>query len=182
MKRLIHNTRLHFIVLAVSLLITTTILGLSAYLNDQDEFSTSFTVVSKDDFQIVINGQMHNNEVVFAGSTLPINPTISHIGDAYPAYVFAQIDVDENTFDFDDNGINTDWTLLDGTENVYYYGTSEGLVPFTSSDSSTLFGSVIVREDAASVDAQITVTVYAIQTMGYSASNPQAVWGDAYVN
>lgn len=182
MKKIIHNTRLHLIILAVSLLITTTVLGLSAYLNDQDEFSTSFTVVSKDDFQIVINGQMHNNEVVFAGSSLAINPTISHIGDAYPAYVFAEIDVDENMFDFDDNGINTDWTLLDGTDNVYYYGTSENLVPFTSSDSSTLFNSVIVRDDAASVDAQIAVTVYAIQTMGYNASNPQAVWGDAYVN
>ena len=182
MKKIMKNTRLQFLVLAVSLLITTTVLGLSAYLNDQDEFSTSFTVVSKDDFQIVINGQMHNNEVVFAGSNLAINPTISHIGDAYPAYVFAQIDVDENTFDFDDDGINTDWTLLDGTANVYYYGTSEGLVPFTSSDSSTLFGSVIVRDDAASVDAQIAVTVYAIQTIGYENASPTAVWGDAYVN
>lgn len=178
MKKLL-NTRLHLIVLAVSLLVTTTILGLSAQLNDQDEFSTSFTVVSKDDFQINITGEKYNDQVVFAGTTLPINPTITHIGDAYPAFVFAEIELDNNTFELDGNGINSDWTQLDGTDNVWYYGTDEGLTPFTSTDSSTLFNSVIVRDDAASVDAEIAITVYAIQTIDYDASDVQHVWGDA---
>lgn len=81
MKKIIKNTRLQLIVLAISLLITTTVLGLSAYLNDQDEFSMSFTVISKDDFQIVINGHMYNNEVVFAGSTFPDHPyNLTHRG------------------------------------------------------------------------------------------------------
>lgn len=160
-------------------LITTTILGLSAQLNDQDEFSTSFKVVSKDDFQIVINGEKYNDQVVFAGTTLPINPTITHIGDAYPAFVFAEIELDDSTFQLDDNGISSDWKPLDGTDNVWYYGTDEGLVPFTSSDSSTLFESVIVRDDAASTDAEIAITVYAIQTIDHDPTSPTAVWGDA---
>lgn len=178
MKKLL-NTRLHLIVLAISLLITTTILGLSAQLNDQDEFSTSFKVVSKDDFQINITGEKYNDQVVFAGTTLPINPTITHIGDAYPAFVFVEIELDESTFQLDDNGINSDWKPLDGTDTVWYYGTDEGLVPFTSSDSSTLFESVIVRDDAASTDAEIAITVYAVQTIDHDPTSPTAVWGDA---
>lgn len=183
MKKLLNNTRFHLVTLAISLLITTTVLGLSAFLHDDADFSTTFTVVSKDDFKINITGQRHDNEVIFAGSSLDISPTITHTGDAYPAYVFAMVDIDTDTFEPDDDGMNSDWTLLEGTNNVYYYGTSEGLVPFTSSDSSTLFNSVIVRDDiSASGTAEIAVTVYAIQTMGYDASNPANVWGDAYVN
>lgn len=173
------NTRLHLIVLALSLLVTTTVLGLSAQLNDQDEFSTSFKVVSKGDFQISIIGEKYNDQVIFAGTTLPINPTITHVGDAYPAYVFAEIELDENTFTLDDDGMNSDWTLLDGTGNIYYYGTDEGLTPFKSTDTSTLFGSVVVRDDAASTDASIGITVYAIQTIGYNAADIHRIWGDA---
>lgn len=182
MKKILLNPRFHLVLLAVSLLITTAILGLSAYLFDQDEFSTTFTVVSKDDFQVAVTGQMHNDEVVFAGSQLDVNPTVTHIGDAYPAYVFAQIDLDEDTFAYDGDGINSEWCLLDGTDNVYFYGTDEdGLTPFTSTDSSTLFHSVIVHDDADSDDAaSIAVTVYAIQTVGYDATDPQSVWSDAY--
>lgn len=183
MKKIITNTRLHLVTLAVSLLITTTVLGLSAFLHDDADFSTTFTVVSKDVFKINITGQRHDNEVIFAGSSLDNSPTITHTGDAYPAYVFAMVDIDTNTFEPDDDGMNSDWTLLDGTENVWYYGTDEGLVPFTSSDSSTLFNSVIVRDDASTNNsAKIAVTVYAIQTMGYDASSPSDVWSDAYVN
>ena len=120
---------------------------------------------------------------LFAGSPLAINPTITHIGEAYPAYVFAQVEIDWDTFEPDDDGFSSDWTLLEGTENVYYYGDDNGLKAFTSSDSSTLFNSVIVRDGASTNNsAQIAVTVYAIQTMGYNAAEPQSVWGDAYVN
>lgn len=178
MKKLL-NTRLHLIVLAVSLLITTTILGLSAELSDQADYSTTFTVVSKGDFDIDITGKKYNDKLIFAGQTLDISPTITHSSTEYPAYVFAKIEMD-SIFDFDDNGISSDWAPLEGEDNVYYYGTNEGLVPFTAATPSTLFGSVKIDPAAGTTtDATIAITVYALQTIDHDPTSPTAVWGDA---
>lgn len=178
--KILKNTRLHLIVLAVSLLITTTVLGLSAYLNDQDDFSTSFKVVSKDDFKVEISGEKYDNEVFFAGSSILVNPTVTHVGE-YDCYLFAEVNVDEDIFEYD-HGFNGDeWFNLIG--NVYYYGDENGLKAFSSSDSSMFFDSVTVRDDiSSSSTAEIGITVYAIQTMGYNAAEPATVWGDANVH
>lgn len=177
MKRLLQNTRLQLVTLAISLLITTTILGLSAYLNDQDSYSAALKVVSKEDFKIEITGEPYNGDVYFAGSSIPINPTVTHVGE-YDCYLFAEVDVDEDIFEYD-HGFNGDeWIHLSG--NVYYYGDENGLLPFSSTDSSTFFDSVTAREDIeSSATTQIAITVYAIQTMGYENKSPATVWGDA---
>lgn len=179
MKKLL-NTRLHLIVLAVSLLITTTILGLSAELSDQADYATTFTVVSKGDFDIDIIGKKYDDKLIFAGQTLDISPKITHSSSEYPAYVFAKIEMD-SIFDFDDNKINSDWAPLEGEDNVWFYGSLDGgLEEFTSETPSTLFGSVVVDPDAGTTtDATIAITVYAVQPAGYNNPSPTAVWGDA---
>lgn len=182
MKKLLKNTRLHLILLAVSLLITTTILGLSAELTGTASYSPSFKVVADSSIKLSIDGTKYIGEPIGLNQTVMLSPTVKN-ESSVTVFLFAEItEMDENSFLLDgDVGLSGNWINLgiDGRK-VFYWGINGVLDSVGTNGNVTLFNELTVKEDAPvdGVSRSISITVYAIQTLGLESKTPEQVWGN----
>ena len=65
--------RVQFLIIALSLAITSTILGLSAYLTDTDTYQGTFRTASGDELGFRLTGTEHTDELVTPGDTITLN-------------------------------------------------------------------------------------------------------------
>ena len=144
-------------------------------------------------------------EDIHPGTTLPKNPQIVNEDDSAQAYVFAEVivpcyDKDYTTGNiavdtplFSLNDVPSTWNLMEtkpiDTTNrtityIYNYGTASTMTPLaTGATTPAVFESItldshLTAAEAATAPAnpQVTVNAYAIQTDGYTASTPSAIF------
>ena len=65
--------RIQFLVIALSLAVTTTVLGLSAYLTDTDTYQGTFRTFLGDELGFKFTGNAHEDEAVLPGGTVNLN-------------------------------------------------------------------------------------------------------------
>ena len=179
MKKIISSTRLHLLLIAGTLVITTFILSISAYLTDKQELSDQFTTPSEEDFGITMDGSTITNHDIMPGDSIVLNPTITNDGsEGNPVYIFMQTEMDSDfqipAEDFDDR-----WQKL--SDNTYYYCASDNtskLGALDSSDYTTPFTSIKLSEEVDDFDVEYNfkITAYAIQTKNVNAASPSSVW------
>lgn len=173
-KKLRFPVRIQFLIIALSLAITTTVLGLSAYLTDTDEYSSTFRTATGNELGFKIVGTKYTNESVVPGDTVPIDASVV-IEKANDLYVFIEIDVPSA---FTINGFNPAvWKTVPGYTNVYYYGTQTHLVPLGTENGSSvdIFGSLTLSTEATNgEDYNVNIVGYAIQADYIDASSSPA--------
>ena len=70
-KKLRVPIRVQFLIIALSLAVTTTVLYLSAYLTYTDTYQGTFKTVRGDDLGFRHTGEEYDEEVIVPGSTVP---------------------------------------------------------------------------------------------------------------
>lgn len=122
------NTRLHFLLIAISLAVISGFMGLAAYLTDvTDPLSATFKVRYGRDFGIGISSDSYSeNADIIPGETAAFDPKLTNSGN-YDAYVFMEVTLPDQTFSLSE--ISSDWHPLTSVtdKTVYYYGTSSDL-------------------------------------------------------
>ena len=73
MVKRLTSIRLQFLVLAVSLAVITTVLGLSAYITEKREYNAAFHTATGTELGFSITGEPLNNELVYPGDLILIN-------------------------------------------------------------------------------------------------------------
>ena len=173
-KKLRIPVRIQFLIIVLSLAITTTVLGLSAYLTDTDEYTSSFRTVTGNELGFKIVGTVYNNETIVPGDTVPVDASVV-IEKANDLYVFIEIDVPSA---FIINGFNTDaWRTVPGYTNVYYYGSQTRLVPLGTENGNTvdIFDSLTLSPEVTNgEDFSVNIVGYAIQADYIDASSSPA--------
>lgn len=76
-KKLRIPIRVQFLIIALSLAVTTTVLGLSAYLTDTDTYQGTFKTVGGDDLGFKLAGTKHEDEAIVPGNTVPLGLNVS---------------------------------------------------------------------------------------------------------
>lgn len=176
---MIKSTRLHLLLIAGTLILTTFILSLSAYLTDKQELSDQFKTPSEEDFGITMTGSTITNHDIMPGETVILNPTITNRGtEGNPVYVFMETDMDSD-FLIPTDDLDNRWQKL--SENIYYYCDSENssrLGALESDDATIPFTSIKLSEEVDDFDADYNfkVTAYAIQTKSVNAASPSDAW------
>ena len=176
MKRLFESTRIQLIIIALSLLMTTTVSGLSAYLTDMTSIESSFFTVSGEEFGVSLNGTEYSGETILPGDEIFISPTVTNSGN-HAAYVFVETNfptdftIDHETFD------SEGWTPL--SDDVYYYGTNGSVNPLDTDENTTPFEGIIFNPNSTNMIGEsldITITAYAIQSKNITDTNAESVW------
>ena len=125
-KKINFPLRIQFLVIALSLTITTTVLGLSAYLTDTDAMHSSFHIATGDDLGFSLTGNKYNDYPISLGETVDLDAK-AEISGRYELYVFVEIDP---SADFTLNGFDSAvWKPITDDSNAYYYGSTGALVP-----------------------------------------------------
>ena len=170
-----------FLVIALSLAVITTVLGLSAYITETSTYSAPFRVAAGSDLGFSIAGEKFdasNLKLVTPGDEIPINATASVTGDT-PLYVFIEMDTpaDCTLVDFYDY----DWYPITTNSKVYYYG-ANGTLSALGGDNSKgapiLSGITVNQSAAAGQSFDFSITGYAIQqkNLEEKAGSPAEVY------
>ena len=115
-KRKTPSMRAGFLVIAISLAITTTILGMSAYLTDTDEYTSTFRTATGNELGFKITGTNYKNEAIIPGDTVYLN-SAAVIEKENDLYVFVEIDVPS---DFTVHGFDKAiWRPISNDSNIY---------------------------------------------------------------
>ena len=102
MLKKLTSPQLNLLILAVSLLIITTVLGLSAYLTGTEQYGQAFTIVADSDIELEISGIEYTGDPIARGQVLELGPTVRN-KSSVEAYLFAEI-----------TSMNTDVFAIDG--------------------------------------------------------------------
>ena len=187
-----HNPRLQLLIIAASLLITTTFLSLSAFLTDTTTFKAHLDTSVEGLFGVSITAQhFQDNEPIIPLEEVTFDPVVENQGrkDAY-VFLKVSIPVDEENADLYTYTINSGWTQVEdlGVGNqlhsiVYGYGNSDGLTVLEAESEPTvpLFNTVTMKQmknsDYLAIHtSDIEIKSYAIQSIGISDARPDAVW------
>lgn len=169
--------RVQFLIIALSLAITSTILGLSAYLTDTDTYQGTFRTASGDELGFKLTGTEHTDELVTPGDTITLN-AVAKIEKANDLYLFVKLDIPS---DFTLVGLNTtEWHPISEGSNIYYLGSGGTLLPLGTENGSTsriLDGITLSPEAVGGSSYTVTITGYAIQADNISPSSPASVFG-----
>lgn len=163
-------------------LVVASVMGTLAFLTDSTEdVVNTFTVgkveITLDEGKVDEYGVPEEDETrvqeneykLIPGHTYAKDPTIHVAADSEDCYVFAQIA----------NGLGEDgtlamaqgWTLVDGTDNVYYY---DSIIEASEEVTDVVvFTEFTFGEDADPSDyaqADITITAYAVQADGFDSA------------
>ena len=175
-KKLKFPLRIQFLIMAISLAVTSTILGLSAYLTDTDEYSSTFHTAAGDELGFKLTGEDYDDALIFPGDTVALNAH-AKIEKPIDLYVFVKLDIPS---DFTVLGFNDDeWTPLSEGSNIYYYGNSSlvSLGKTNGSDSRILDGIRLSTDVEGDEGYTVTITGYAIQADNIpSSSTPLQVF------
>ena len=165
LKRL-RNPRFQFLVIALSLAVITTVLGLSAYITETSTYNAPFRVAAGSDLGFSISGEKFdssNLKLVTPGDEVTINATAS-VSGATPLYVFIEMNTpaDCTLVDFYDS----DWHPISANSKVYYYGANGTLSALGGDNSSAaiiLSGISVNQSASAGQSFDFSITGYAIQ-------------------
>ncbi len=169
-------------------------------LGDEIEISLSETGWTLDQD----SGKMKKNEAdgIHPGTTVDKAPVVTNDSETTQAYVFAEVIVP--CYDSDNNGtvddpmftlntIGTGWNLMSTSEidttnktitYVYNYGSASDMTPLAAETSTpAVFSSVTLKSTITAAQAataptnpDIEVNAYGIQTDGYTATAPSAIY------
>ena len=169
--------RVQFLIIALSLAITSTILGLSTYLTDTDTYQGTFRTASGDELGFRLTRTEHTDELVTPGDTITLN-AVAKIKKATDLYLFVKLDIPS---DFTLVGLNTtEWHPISEGSNIYYLGSGGTLLPLgteNGSSSRNLDGITLSTEAVGGSSYTVTITGYAIQADNISPSSPASVFG-----
>ena len=179
MVKRLSSLRLQFLVIAISLAVITTVLGLSAYITERREYNAAFHTATGTELGFSITGEPLNNELVYPGDPILINAAANVEGDI-PLYVFIEVDIPA---DCTKNGFNsTGWQPITEGSNLFYYGNYGTLYPLGGEDNGTsadILTSLTLSEEAKSnQNYEFSITGYAIQAYKFEdlASQPRTVY------
>ena len=162
-KRKTPSMRAGFLVIAISLAITTTILGMSAYLTDTDEYTSTFRTATGNELGFKITGTNYKNEAIIPGDTVYLN-SAAVIEKENDLYIFVEIDIPS---DFTVHGFDQAiWRPISDASNIYYYGTNTKLVPLgtTNGSSVNIIESITLSTEVENGrEYTVSITGYAIQ-------------------
>ncbi len=178
--------------LCAALLVAVSVLGTMAYLTSTDEVVNTFTVgkvaITLDEAKVDEDGiavdpaerVKENQYKLMPGQSYTKDPTVHFAADSEDSYLFVKVENGIAAIEDSDNTIASQieangWTLLDGTDNVYYKevtgGTAQDILVF---GSFTVAGTVDAEDLETYAGANITVTAYAVQSDGFDGA--KAAW------
>lgn len=170
------KTRLKLLIIALSLSLVSTILGLSAYLTDVETLQRSIKTIGQKNLGFTVEAREFQEEVVTPGDNFSFNLNVKN-GSYCPIYVFVRLNIDS---DLDSSsGLQEGWSKLNGYNNVYYYGTDNRLREMDKNGEALVFSHLKLKPEAPSnKNYLIDVIGYAIQTTGINEStDPAYVYG-----
>lgn len=188
MVRYFKSLRLQFLVIAISLAVITTVLGLSAYLVDRSTFGGSFETVAGSDlgFSVFSDKYTSNNTTtLIPGDTLELDASAKVSGNI-PLYVFVDINCPDEYCTIE--GMNTQFWHQLGNSDVYYYGYEGELSPLGQDYGKNpvlIFNGIKLSETAKVEETfNFSVTGYAIQqkTMDKWKTDPSRVYSELIKN
>ena len=91
-KKLKFPLRIQFLVIALSLTVTTTVLGLSAFLTDTDIYQGTFRTALGDELGFKLTGDAHEDEAILPGGTVDLN-VCAEIDKPNDLYLFVELDI-----------------------------------------------------------------------------------------
>ena len=170
--------RFQFLIIALSLAVTASILGLSAYLTDTDTYEGTFRTAAGDELGFKVTGTEYNNETIIPGSTIPLTVTAT-VSQPNDLYVFLKLDIPS---DFSIDDLNTvAWHPIEDGSNVYYYGRETSLSSLgstTGTTESTIFNNITLSpEVTGDQNYEVVITGYPIQADNIpTTSTPKQVF------
>lgn len=178
-KKLHVPIRVQFLIIALSLAVTTTVLGLSAYLTDTDTYQGTFKTVGGDDLGFHLTGEEHDEEVIVPGSTVPLDLK-ALVNQSNDLFIFVDLDIPA---DFAMTGLNSaEWHQIKEGSTIYYHGTASSCVslgPTNGSESDVLSGITLSTDVQGGANYSVTITGYAIQATNIdeTESTPEQIFG-----
>ena len=155
--------RVQFLIIAISLAVTTTVLGLSGFLTDTDTYQGTFRTALGDELGFKLTGDAHENEAILPGGTVDLNVK-AEIDKPNDLYLFVKLDIPSG---FKKVGFNsTEWQQLSDNSNIYYFGKATSLVSLgkTNGTNSRILDGVTLSPDVKGGESYtVTITGYAIQ-------------------
>jgi hypothetical protein len=178
-KKLHVPIRVQFLIIALSLAVTTTVLGLSAYLTDTDTYQGTFKTVGGDDLGFRLTGEEYDEEVIVPGSTVPLDLK-ALVNQSNDLFIFVDLDIPA---DFAMTGLNSaEWHQIKEGSTIYYHGTASSCVslgPTNGSESDVLSGITLSTDVQGGANYSVTITGYAIQATNIdeTESTPVQIFG-----
>ena len=189
LNRFRNSIRTQLFVIALSLIVVTAVLNITAYLTDVKTLEYEFILANGDDFGISFTGKSYeDNNIITPGQDITINPTVKNSGK-YDVYVFVTIDI-PSVFSINDLNESERQNFEDSNGTyVYYYSKNGSLSPLPSStyyyeqSESKIFNSVHVDDNVTNSENdqsyRFTMTAYAIQSDPFennASMSPKNVW------
>ena len=180
-KKLRIPIRVQFLVIALSLAVTTTVLGLSAYLTDKKVYESTFRTAAGSELGFNLTGTQHKDEVIIPGSTVPLDLTVS-VDKPNDLFIFVDLNIPAD-FAFAKDGLNSaEWHPIKEGSTVYYHGTTTSCVslgPTNGNRSSVLSGITLSTDVQGGANYTVTFTGYAIQAANIDEadSTPEQIFG-----
>ena len=194
------SQKLTVVLLAVVLVLCCTIGGSLAWLMDTSNTVTNTFTVGDIAIELkehsLVNGELSNEEVVASientykilpGTTQPKDPFVRFTKESEACWLFVKIDEENNTVD-DKNykyvtyTVDSAWTPVEGTTNVYYINLTSGMVADQTVknilDNKTVsYNQDLTKEElavAATKQPKLIFTAYAVQKE--AAATAAAAW------
>ena len=166
MMKKLKSLNAQFLVIALSLAVITTVLGLSAYITETSTYNAPFRVAAGSDLGFSISGEKFdkdNLKLVTPGDEITINAAAS-VSGITPLYVFIEMNTpaDCTLVDFYDS----DWHPIAANSKVYYYGANGTLSALggTNSKGAIILSGITVNQSASAGQSfDFSITGYAIQ-------------------
>lgn len=181
MMKKLKSLNAQFLVIALSLAVISTVLGLSAYITEKSTYNAPFRVAAGSDLGFSISGERFdssNLKLVTPGDEIAINASASVSGDT-PLYVFIEMDTpaDCTLVDFYDS----DWHPIAANSKVYYYGANGRLTALggTNNKGAAILSGISVNQSASAGQSfDFSITGYAIQqkNLENKAGSPAEVY------
>ena len=180
------------LVLCAALLVSATVMGTIAYLSDSEAVVNTFTVgnvnidINETDIDKDNDTKANKYEGLIPGMTIDKDPTVTVDANSDDCYLFVKVENGLSAIEIKEgetiaaqmaaNG----WQLVQ--DNVYIY-TVDGEKAIVAAGASkpvfktfTLDGAIDETELAIANNAEIKVTAYAIQTVGFESSTAAQIW------
>lgn len=173
--------RIQFLIIALSLVVTSIILNMSAYLTDTDTYEQHFRTAAGDELGFKLTGTKYENDnlSIIPGNTVELNVRAVSEKDI-ELYIFVKLDIpaDFELVGFYDVG----WHPISEGSNIYYFGHSDpgALVALGSTNGTStpvLNGIKLSTESKGGQNYKVVITGYAIQAANIDrASSPANVF------
>ena len=194
------KTKALVLALCAVLLVVTTVFVTMAFLTSEDSVQNTFTVgevtISLDELDVddsdndgfTTDRDKANEYKLIPGKTYTKDPTI-HVGaKSEPCYLFVKVENGLVNAEADGNTTiakqmeNKGWFPVNGTEDVYYYGTLTTIAAVNGGQDKVVFDEFTIDDSVEADDLfkyaekEIKVTAYAIQAEGFEKTDIASIW------